>query len=291
MRQSQLRAFHHVAALGGFSRAAEAINLTQPAISEHVRKLEQAHDVLLFHRERKRLRLTETGEHLFLLTKQYFEIEQRIRDYLHETSAAIEGELRIIADSAHHVVDMLTRFRERYPNVTVVLRSGNTQEILAELRGYNAEIGVVGGEPSGPDMEVLTLDDTPIIAFAAHGLIPEPAAGLTLAQAAGFPLILRESGSKTRSSLEEAAAGHNIRLTPAIVAEGREAVRELVASGAGIGFVSQAEFGHDARLVQIPLKGVDIRMREAIVHLRQRREVRVIRAFMAFARAPVLAAG
>lgn len=286
MRQSQLRAFHHVAALGGFSRAAKAINLTQPAISEHVRKLEQAHDVLLFHRERKRLRLTETGEHLFLLTKQYFEVEQRIEDYLAETSAAIEGELRIIADSAHHVVDVLTRFRKRYPNITVVLRSGNTEEILAELRGYNAEIGVIGGTPSGPDMEVLNLDDTPITAFAARGLIADPAAGLTLSEVAQFPLILREPGSKTRSSLEEVAAAQKIALRPAIVAEGREAVRELVASGAGIGFVSQAEFGHDARLVEIPLRGVDIRMREAVVHLGQRREVRVIRAFMGFARTP-----
>ncbi|WP_324753362.1 LysR substrate-binding domain-containing protein [Roseovarius sp. Pro17] len=285
MRHSQLRAFHHVAALGGFSRAAEAMFLTQPAISEQVRKLEQAHDVLLFYRERKRVRLTETGEHLFLLTKQLFEVEQRIADYMSETRAAIEGELRIVADSAHHVVNLLTQFRQRYPNVTVSLRSGNTEEILHELRSYNAEIGVIGDAPSTPDVEMLDLGATPITAFAAIGLLVNPAAGLTLAEAAEFPLILREAGSKTRASLEEEAAKQGITLKPAIVAEGREAVREMVASGAGIGFVSLAEFGHDPRLVQIPLNGVDIAMRETIVHLRQRREVRVIRAFMEFARA------
>lgn len=285
MRQSQLRAFHHVAALGGFSRAAEALFLTQPAISEQVRKLEQTHDVLLFHRERRRVRLTETGEHLFLLTKQLFEVEQRIKDYLQETRAIVEGELRIIADSAHHVVEMLTQFRQRYPSVVVSLRSGNTEEILTELRNYNAEIGVIGDVPSDSDMQVLDLGDSPIIAFAPIGLIDDPEAGLTLAQAAQFPLILREAGSKTRASLEEAAARQMIKLPPAIVAEGREAVREMVASGAGIGFVSQAEFGHDTRLAEIPLNGVNIRMSEAIVHLGQRREVRVIRAFMEFAQA------
>ncbi len=287
MRQSQLRAFHHVAALGGFSRAAEALFLTQPAISEQVRKLEQAHDVLLFYRERKRVRLTETGEHLFLLTKQLFEVEQRIVDYMTETRAAVEGELRIIADSAHHVVDILTRFRERHPGVTVSLRSGNTEEILHELRSYNAEIGVIGEAPSGPDMAVLDLGETAIIAFAARGLLADPDAGLTLAEAAQFPLILRETGSKTRASLDEEAARQGLTLTPAIVAEGREAVREMVASGAGIGFVSLAEFGHDPRLVQIPLNGIDIRMRETIVHLGQRRDVKVIRAFMEFAGAAV----
>ncbi len=287
MRQSQLRAFHYVAALGGFSRAAEALCLTQPAISEQVRKLEQAHDVLLFYRERKRVRLTETGEHLFLLTKQLFEIEQQINDYMTETRAAVEGELRIIADSAHHVVDMLRQFRQRHPGVTVSLRSGNTEEILHELRSYNAEIGVIGEIPSGPDMAVLDLGETAIIAFAARGLLDDPDAGLTLTEAAQFPLILRESGSKTRASLDEEAARQGLDLTPAIVAEGREAVREMVASGAGIGFVSQAEFGHDPRLVRIPLKGIDIRMRESIVHLGQRRDVKVIRAFMIFASAAV----
>ena len=284
MRHSQLRAFHHVAVHGGFSRAAEALFLTQPAISEQVRKLEQAHDILLFHRERRRVRLTDAGEHLFLLTKQFFEIEQRIGDYMTETRAAVEGELRIIADSAHHVIDMLGQFRQRYPGVTVSLRSGNTEEILAELRSYNAEIGVIGDAPTGPDMAMLDLDETPIVAFAARDLLADPGAGLTLQEAARYPLILREAGSKTRASLEEEAARQGLHLTPAIVAEGREAVREMVASGAGIGFVSLAEFGHDTRLVQIPINGADIRMRETIVHLSQRTEVRVIRCFMEFAR-------
>ena len=89
MRQSQLKAFHNVALHGGFSRAAEALFLTQPAISEQVRKLEQDHDVLLFERKRKRVQLTQVGERLFRLTKQYFEIEQQIEDFMSETGAAI----------------------------------------------------------------------------------------------------------------------------------------------------------------------------------------------------------
>jgi aminoethylphosphonate catabolism LysR family transcriptional regulator len=285
MRQSQLRAFHYVAKLGGFSRAAEALFLTQPAISEQVRKLEQTHDVLLFYRDRKRVRLTEAGQHLFHLTKQFFEIEQQIADYMAESRAAVEGELRIIADSAHHVTGILSRFRQRYPGVTVTLRGGNSDEIVEDLRAYNADVGVIGGLAAGGGMEVLDLGESPIIAFAALGFLPDPARGLTLTDCAALPLVLRETGSKTRSKLEDAAKAQRITLTPAIVAEGREAVREVVASGAGIGFVSQAEFGHDARLVQVPLNGVDIRMTETLVHLTQRREVRVIRAFMDFARA------
>ncbi len=283
MRHSQLKAFHFVALHGGFSRAAEALFLTQPAISEQVRKLEQDHDVLLFHRERKRVQLTEAGERLFRLTKHYFEIEQQISEYMSETRAAVDGTLRIIADSAHHVTDILSAFRKRYPNVVVSLRTGNSDEVIEELRAFNAEVGVAGSLTPGRDMESLSLGDTPIVAFAAKGLLPARTSSLTLQELASLPLIFRETGSKTRQKLEEEAARRGVVLPPAIEAEGRETVREVVASGAGVGFVSQAEFGHDERLVQIPIKDMDLRMGESLVHLAQRREVKVIRAFMELA--------
>ena len=284
MRHSQLKAFHFVALHGGFSRAAEALYLTQPAISEQVRKLEQDHDVLLFHRERKRVQLTDAGERLFRLTKHYFEIEQQIGEYMSETRAAVDGSLRIIADSAHHVTDILSAFRQRYPNVVVSLRTGNSDEVIEELRAFNAEVGVAGSLTPGRDMETLSLGHTPIVAFAAKGLLPEDKSSITMRELAELPLIFRETGSKTRQKLEEEAARRGLTLLPAIEAEGRETVREVVASGAGVGFVSQAEFGHDERLVQIELKDMDLRMGESLVHLVQRREVKVIRAFMELAR-------
>lgn len=284
MRHSQLKAFHHVALLGGFSRAAETLHLTQPAISEQVRKLEQQHDVLLFSRDRKRVQLTEAGHQLFLRTKQYFEIELHIHDYLTETSAAVHGTLRIIADSAHHVTDILRLYRQRYPNVTLSLRVGNTEEILEELRAYNAEIGVAGSPSPGKDMDMLDLGATEIIGFASKGLLPAGKTSVTLKELSNMPLIFREVGSKTREKLVQEAAKQGITLLPTIEAEGREAGREVVASGAGIGFVSRAEFGSDARLVPLKIDGLNINMSESLVHLSQRRDVKVIRSFMDCAR-------
>ncbi|UWQ45157.1 LysR substrate-binding domain-containing protein [Leisingera aquaemixtae] len=283
MRHSQLKAFHHVALLGGFSRAAEALSLTQPAVSEQVRKLEQDHDVLLFHREKKRVLLTGAGEKLLQLTKHYFEVEGQIADHLSESGAAAGGELRIIADSAQHLTGFLGPFQQRYPNVTISLRAGNTGAILDELRSYNAEIGVVGSLTPGKDMSVLNLGATEITAFAARGLLPASQQTLTFRELAHLPLVFREDGSKTREKVEAAARAQGITLKPAIVAEGREAVRELAASGAGVGFVSMAEFGHDSRLVQYRLQGAGLEMSESMVYLTQRRDVKVIRAFMEFA--------
>jgi len=285
MRQSQLKAFHNVALHGGFSRAAEALLLSQPAISEQVRKLEQDYDVLLFLRERKRVTLTPAGEQLYILTKQYFDVEQQIEEYMSETRATVEGTLRIVADSAHHVTDILSRFRARYPRVFVTLSSGNTESVLEALRSYNAEIGVVGSPSPGNDLEVLDLGATAIVAIAATGSVSRGKSSLSLAELSDMPLIFREPGSKTRQKIEAEADRQGVRLRPVIEVEGREAMREVVASGAGIGFVSTAEFGNDDRLVKIPIDGVDITMTESLVYMGQRREVRVIRAFMEFATA------
>jgi len=285
MRHSQIKAFHHVALLGGFSRAAEAMNLTQPAISEQVRKLEQDHDILLFTRAHKRVTLTPAGEDLFRLSKQYFSTEAQIAEFLNEARSAVSGTLRIIADSAHHVTAILTRFRTRYPQVNVSLRTGNTGEVLNALRSYDADIGVAGSLSPGRDMDIVNLGATEITGFAARGLLPPGTRSLSLQDLGNWPLIFRETGSKTRQKLEEQALKQGITLTPAIEAEGRETVRELVASGAGIGFVSMAEFGHDTRLVRLPLSDIDITMSETIACLGQRRDVKVIRAFMTVARA------
>lgn len=280
MRHSQLRAFHHVARLGGFSRAAEALHLTQPAVSEQVRNLEQDHDVLLFRRVRKRVELTDRGAALYDLTKRYFETEAQIGEFLAESRAALDGTLRIIADSAHHVTGILARFRARHPGVTVALRTGNSDEVLTALRNYDAEIGVAGSLAGARDMQKVPLGESRIVAFAARGYLPEGRRSLRLADLAETALVLRERGSRTRAQLEQEAARRRLHLKPAIEAEGRESVRELVASGAGIGFVSQAEFGHDPRLVQIALEDVEIKMSETLLSLQQRRGVRAIRAFM-----------
>ncbi len=279
MRYSQLRAFHNVAIHGGFSRAAEALGLTQPAISEQVRKLEQEHDVLLFNRDRKQVRLTPAGEDLLFRTKQLFEVEQRIAEFLSEGRASLEGRLRIIADSAHHVTRPLEAFRSRYPEVFVTLRTGNTEQVLTALRNYDAEIGVVGSLDPGPDMASHDLGMSSIIAFAARSFLDNPGPR-SVAELARLPLVFREQGSRTRQKLEQEAGRQGITLHPVAEVEGREAMREVVASGAGIGFVSKAEFGNDDRLIRIEIKDANLSMSETLVYLQQRRDLRIIRAFL-----------
>lgn len=280
MRYSQIRAFHYVAIKGGFSRAATALSLTQPAISEQVRKLENDHDILLFNRDRKQVTLTTAGERLLRVSKQFFEVEQQLADILSENQAALRGTLRIMADSAHHLTHRLTAFRDRHPNVLVSVQAGNTADILQSLRNYDAEIGVVGSPDPGTDMHMVNLGVSPIVAFASVGYFLPSRSQISFDTLARHPLVFREKGSKTRQKLEEEGQRQGVVLAPAYEVEGREAVQEVVAAGAGIGFVSEAELGRDTRLVKLELDCPRLTMSETLIHLKQRSDVRLIRAFM-----------
>ncbi|MCH4542167.1 LysR family transcriptional regulator [Ochrobactrum sp. POC9] len=284
MRYVQLRAFHYVAIYGGFSRAAEALYLTQPAISDQVRKLEEEYDILLFYRHKKQVTLTESGQKLLEITHRLFEVEKQANELLSESRAFRTGNLTIFADAAHHLLGILRAFRDRYPDVKISVNTGNTDSVVKALYSYEADIGILGEVPNTQDFEIHKLSSSPIIAFASVNHPASKAQSLTLEQLAEMPLIFREQGSKTRRKLEDLAASKGIELLPVIEAEGREAVREIVASGAGIGFVSKAEFSADMRLKAIQISSDEMLMDEAAICLNERSSGALIRAFMEIAR-------
>ncbi|WP_290691356.1 MULTISPECIES: LysR substrate-binding domain-containing protein [unclassified Haematobacter] len=280
MRYVQLRAFHHVAICGGFSRAAEQLFLTQPAISDQVRKLEEEYDILLFNRHKKQVTVTAAGERLLEITRRMFDCEQQAFELLSESRALRAGRLRIVADSAHHLLHTLALFREKYPGVQVTVDAGNTETVTERLHSYDADLGVLGELPNSRDFDVMPLNATPICAFVPRGHRLTTLERVTFADLLSEPLVLRERGSKTRRKLEEAAAAEGHSVIPAIEAEGREAVREIVASGAGVGFVSAAEFGRDERLVLLPIDSrTPMMMDEALICLRERRGGKLVAAF------------
>ena len=188
-----------------------------------------------------------------------------------------------MADSARHITPVLARFREKAPDVLVSVETGNTDTVLARLRNYDAEIGVLGSLGQAPDLISVDLGDSPIVAIAGRDT-PWAGEGLRLSDLKRLPLVMREKGSRTRQQLEEAARAAGIRLSPSVEVDGREAMREVVASGAGIGFISRAEMGEDQRLVPLPLIDVDLRMPETLVCLSMRADQPMIRAFIRAAR-------
>ena len=167
MRYVQLRAFHYVAISGGFSRAAEALLLTQPAISDQVRSLEIEYDVRLFNREKKQVTLTASGDKLLDITRRLFEFEGQALELLSQTRAIKSGRLTIVADAAHHVTSILKPFCQKYPGVLVSVGAGNTESVISNLNSYDADIGVLGQWPASSEYQIIKLSSTPIVAFAS----------------------------------------------------------------------------------------------------------------------------
>jgi aminoethylphosphonate catabolism LysR family transcriptional regulator len=280
LRHSQLRAFHFVATYGSFSAAAEKLKISQPAVSEQVKKLEQNYDTLLFSRQNKKITLTDEGRKILLLTKQLFEVEQQIEDYISESGQELAGSIRIIADSASHVLNILAAFRKKYPKVKVILRSGNSEEVENALRSFNSEIGIMPNSSKKLDIGIKFLGSSKIIAFGEPEYLDTGKKILKMADLTKLPIIFREKGSNTRKIIEKEAKIQGVHLKPIIEVEGREAMRELVASGAGIGFVSEAEFVADSRVLKVNIQGEELIMDETVAFLKQRSNVRVIRNFL-----------
>lgn len=280
MRYAQIRAFHHVALCGGFSRAAESLGLSQPALSEQVRQLEASYDLLLFWRQNRRAELTDSGQELFRLTSRFFEGEAAIAAWLDGAGASLRGSLRIMVDSTAHATGPLRMFRAQHQHVRLDISHGNSREVLAALRAYEVEIGIFGSQPDAADLMMVELGLSPIIAIAGPDAFTTPPDSMPVSKLADFPLIFREQGSETQALVMQAARQAGVKLKPAIVAEGREAVRDLVAEGFGIGFVAESEIGNDTRLRRIRLEGVSPSMPETLAHLSARRDVPVIRSFM-----------
>ncbi|MGE0210973.1 MAG: LysR substrate-binding domain-containing protein [Parvibaculaceae bacterium] len=280
MRHAQLRAFHAVATWGGFSKAADRLGLSQPALSDHVRKLEEAYGVELFRRASRSVTLTEVGRKLFTLTEQQFEAEAAALELLSRARGLKVGLITIGADAAVHVLPLVSAFRARHPALSIKVITGNSRQLIEQLDRFEIDFAVVAEVAENPRYATRLLSEDRLVAFVqkAHPLARKRQ--IPLAALAGETFILREPGSVTRKLVEEEFSRRELAPKDTVEIEGREAAREAVAAGLGVGVISEAEFVHDPRLVRLAFSDWDVRMREWLVCLEARTSVQTIRAML-----------
>jgi len=284
MRYAQLKAFHAVAVNGGFSKAAQRLALTQPAISDHIRKLEDAYGSELFLRRRGGVELTPFARKLYAVTERMFEAETEALELLSRAKGLEEGSLSIGADAATHVLPLIRRFRERYPKIAVRLVAGNSAQLLSKLDRFEIDFAVIAETPPPQTYHARLLRDDAISAFTAATHPFAKRAEISFAEFIGQPVILREEGSVTRTLLLEEIARRSLPLTNVMEIESREAAREAVASGLGIGIISTAEIVPDARLHSLRFSDWQASMSEWLVCLASRIDLHIIRAVLGILR-------
>ena len=280
MSYTQLKAFHAVAQTGGFSKAAKHLSLTQPAISDHVRKLEEAHGVQVFLRHARGVELTDLGRKLYSITERLMEVEGQADDLLSRAAKLEEGQLAIGADAAVHILPRIKSFMKAYPHVSIRLISGNSEDLMARLLAFSIDFAVTAEQPPDDRIDALKIREDKLALVVPKNSLWAKQKMIAFADLSEMPLILREEGSTTRKLLADELQRRGVQSSHAIEVEGREAALETIAQGLGVAVMSASEVRNDARVRIIPFRDWDIKMEEWLLCLKARAELHLIRSFL-----------
>jgi LysR family transcriptional regulator, low CO2-responsive transcriptional regulator len=276
---AQLRAFHAVAVARSFTEAAQALGVSQPAVSMQVRSLEEAYGVELLARGRGGVDTTELGKALLDATRPMFSLEAEAAELLQRATALLRGRLRVGADGPFLIVPVLAAFRREHPDVALSLSLGNSSEVLRDLLDGRTDVAAFSDRLEDPRLFAVPAAKSAQVVIVARRHPWAERRGVRLRDLHGAPMVMREEGSVTRRAIETAL--HRAGVAPDVVMElgSREAVHEAVAAGIGAGVVIEAERGHDVRVIALPLIDASIEHVEYVACLDERRRLRAVKAF------------
>ncbi len=280
MRLTQLRSFHAVAAAGSFTGAAKLLHISQPTVTTQVRLLEDAYGVQLFHRHGHTVKLTLLGETLYQTSKKIFALESDAQLMLKDSGELKSGHLHVGAVGPFHVTKMLARFNQRFPDIGVSVRVGNSASVLRALVDYRTEVAVLAQLTEDPRFHSVPYSRHPIVVFTHVSHRFAKRSSIRIHELEGEPMILREEGSTTRKALGDALKKAGVK--PRILMEigSREAIREAVIMGVGIGVVSEIEYVADPAIRMVRISDARMFTHAHVVCLEERRGARLVKAFL-----------
>jgi DNA-binding transcriptional LysR family regulator len=246
MEIDQIKTFLAVATFGGFHRAAEALNVSQPAVSARIKALEESMGATLFARSRSGLTLSEAGRILRPYAEELLRAASRAAQAVHELKPAGAGPLRIAAAhsiSVYFLPDVLKRFKRAHPKVVIAIRPGQSKEVLEMVLKDEAEIGLARSL-NHPEVETLRLREDPLLLVGHPKQGPTSARRARLDQVANWPLVFYERGSSdwtlTHSLFRRAGLVPNVALEV-------ETAKRIVDRGRGMAFLPQLAVGQEIR--------------------------------------------
>lgn len=280
MSTARYRALIAVAQQGSLSAAARSLGLSQPTISSQIATLERQSQIEIFHRQGYRMTLTGAGRKLLLLAQKLLALESEAEYFLRDCGKLNQGELKIGAVGPFHVIEMVAAYRARHPGMQLSIRMGNSQQVLQDLENYSTDVAVLAGLYERPELLAREYARHAIIVFA-H--VEHPFARRTqidIGELQGQPLLLREQGSTTRTAMEAALRAAGVKPQLGLEIGSREAIREAVARGLGLGAVSEAEFIADARFKPVRIAGDPASTTTYVYCMQERSESLLVRSFL-----------
>ena len=270
----QLETFATVARLQSFTKAAEALHLTQPAVSIQIRQLVETIGLPLFEQTGREIALTAAGDELLSTTRNLDDAWNRFESSIDALKGMKRGKLRValVTTAKYFLPRMLGAFCQRYPDIDIELEIANREKIVERLRSNQDDLYVMSYPPGDLDIVSHTFLDNEyvVLAPATHWAAGQP---VTLQALAGEPFLLRETGSGSRHVVDQYMQQCGVPLKVRLSLASNEAIRALVASGMGLTILSRHALGeHPAQegLAILTVEGFPLIQPWSVVHLRSK---------------------
>ena len=283
MYQKWLEAFHHVAAEGSFTRAAQNLNVGQPTISSHVGNLEARFGVELFHRKGRSIRLTSAGRTLHRITHDLHGHTQEAIAFLDAAKNLEIGELRFSAVGPYDVMELLVAFREQRSSIKCSVRLGLIEDVLNDLEEFKADIGFVGRDCADDTIHSVFYNRHRIFVVVNRRHRLARRRSIRLKELEGEDMIVRTASSTTQAAFNSAATKRGVTPEPVFEIESREGLREAIIRGLGIGVISETEFAPHPELRPLLVTDSEMFTRAYIICLKSRRNRPLIQDFLQLA--------
>jgi DNA-binding transcriptional LysR family regulator len=283
----QLKVFEAVARCLSFSRAAEELHLTQPAVSTQVKKLEDHAGLALFEQFGKKIYLTPAGAELLDISRgiiQQFELAEQA---MTQFKGVAGGKLNVAVISAgdYFFPRLLVEFIGRHQGVVLNFTVHNREELLSHMAANLTDLAIMVRPPFEPEMLAEPFAPHPYVVVAppGHALVGESA--VRIERLLREPFVAREKGSDTWQSMQEAFGPHLDRLQLAMQIKSTETLKQAVMAGLGLGFLSAHTIAQELRsgsLKVLDVRGFPLMLNWFVVQRRHKRLPPVAQAFKDF---------
>lgn len=283
----QLKVFEAVARLLSFSRAAEELHLTQPAVSTQVRKLEEHAGNALFEQFGKKIYLTPAGAELLQISRAIIQQFEAAENAMTQFKGVSGGKLNVGVISAgdYFFPRLLVEFASRHRGVTLNFTVHNREGLLTHIAENLTDLAIMVRPPTDMDTVNQAFAPHPYVIVAApnHPLVGERK--ISRARLMREPFVVREKGTDTWNSMEEGFGGDLRDINIAMEIPSTETIKQAVIAGMGVSFVSAHTISQELKsgsLRVLDVEGFPLMLNWYVVHRRTKRLPPVAQAFKDF---------
>lgn len=294
MSDRRLKVFHAVAKLLSFTKAAEALHMTQPAVTFQVRQLEEYFNTRLFDRTHNKVNLTPAGDKVYAFADRIFDLYDEMENSVRELTGEISGALTIGASTTiaeYMLPTLLGQFKAKYPDINIRLKVSNTEGIVSMVEHNVIDLGVVEASVANKNLivEVCHDDQLVVVAPPEHEIVKRQEA-VKAEDLKAYPFICREEGSGTREVILEYL--HDSGINPnemnfCLELGSPEALKGAVEAGMGISVLSRSTIAKELKLNTLCEVQLEPPLSRPFSFVRQRQKfrVRVMEELLEFAKA------